>query len=118
MTSLYIQCDSCKHMIHLPSSKKRTPRGMSYEVNRRSVYASASLGIGHKGLTQFCAFLNMPPPVCHDSYQMHLKQISQASVDHAQENMKSAVACVKSTLKDGGDVSDDDDVNDCMMKHV
>lgn len=45
MTSLYIQCDSCKHMIHLPSSKKRTPRGMSYEVNRRSVYASASLEI-------------------------------------------------------------------------
>jgi len=44
---------------------------------------------------------------------MHLKQISQASVDHAQENMKSAVACLKSTLKDGGDVSDDDDENDC-----
>ena len=86
---------------------------MSYEVNRRSVYASASLGIGHKGLSKFCAFLNMPPPVRHDSYQMHLKQISQASVDHAQENMKLAVTRVKSTLKDGGDVSDDDDENDC-----
>ena len=42
MTSLYIQCAST---IHLPSSKKWTPRGMSYEVNRRSVYASALLEI-------------------------------------------------------------------------
>ena len=40
-------------------------------------------------------------------------RFSQASVDHAQENVKSAVACVKSTLKDSGDVSDDDDENDC-----
>ena len=53
---------------------------MSYEVNKRSVYAAASLGLGHKGLTQFCAFLNLPPPVHHDSYQMHLKQISEARV--------------------------------------
>ena len=80
MTSFYIQCDKCKHMIHLSSSKKQTPRGMSYEVNRRSVYTTASLGLGHKGLSQFCGFMNMPPPVHHDSYQMHLKQISQASI--------------------------------------
>ena len=113
MTSLYIQCNKCKNMIHLPTSKKRTPRGLSYEVNRRSVYAAASLGLGHKGLSQFCAFLNMPLLVHHDSYQMHLKQISEASVAaHAEENIKSAVSRVKSTLKDSGDVSDDDDEND------
>ena len=111
MSSLYIQCNDCKHMIHVPTSKKRVPRGMSYEINRRSVYAAASLGLGHKGLSQFCAFMNMPPPIHHDSYQMHLKQISQASVDLAAENMKSAVKCVKTKLKDGGDVSDDE--NDC-----
>ena len=112
MTSFYIQCDNCKHMIHLPSSKKRTPRGLSYEVNWRSVYAAASLGLGHKGLSQFCGFLNMPPPVHHDSYQIHLKQISEASITHAEENMKSAVSRLKSTLKDGGDVTDDDDNDD------
>ena len=33
------------------------------------------------------------------------------SVAHAEENMKSAVSRVKSTLKDSGDVSDDDDEN-------
>lgn len=112
MSSLYIQCGDCKHMINVPTSKKRTPRGMSYEVNRRSVYAAASLGLGHKGLSQFCAFLNMPPPIHHDSYQMHLKQISQASVDLATENMKSAVNRVKTKLKDSGDMSDDEE-NDC-----
>ena len=85
---------------------------MSYEVNRRFVYAAASLGLGHEGLTQFCAFLNLPPPVHHYLYQMHLKQISEASVAHAEENMKSAVSRVKSTLKDSGDVSDGDDEND------
>ena len=114
MTSLYIWCNKCKNMIHMhamPTSKKRTPRGMSYEVNRRSIYAAASLGLGHKGLSQFCAFLSMPPPVHHDSYQM---QISEASVAHAEENMRSAVSRLKSTLKDSGDVSDDenDDKND------
>lgn len=90
-------------MIHIPTFKKWTPREMSYEVNRRSVYAAASLGLGHKGHSQFCAFLNMPPPVHHDSYQMHLKQISEASVAHAEENMKSAVSHLKSTLKYSGE---------------
>ena len=108
MTSLYISCNKCKNMIHLPTSKKRTPRGLL-----RFVYAAASLGLGHKGLSQFCAFLNMPLLVHHDSYQMHLKQISEASVAaHAEENIKSAVSRVKSTLKDSGDVSDDDDESD------
>ena len=85
------------------------PQGNVIEVN---VYAAASLGLGHKGLTQFCAFLNLLPPVHHYLYQMHLKQISEASVAHAEENMKSAVSRVKSTLKDSGDVSDGDDEND------
>ena len=76
------------------------------------MYAAASLGLGHKGLSQFCGFLNMPPPVHHDSYQIHLKQISEASITHAEENMKSAVSHLKSTLKDGGDVTDDDDNDD------
>ena len=81
--------------IHVPTSKKRVPRGMSCEVNRRSVYAVASLGLGHivKCLSQFCAFLNMPPLIHHDSYQIYLKQISQASVNLAAENMKSTVTC-------------------------
>ena len=56
----------------------------------------------------------MLPPIHdhHDSYQMHLKQISQASVDLATENMKSAVNRVKTKLKDSGDMSDDEE-NDC-----
>lgn len=55
----------------------------------------------------------MPPPVHHDSYQMHLKQISQASVAHAEDNMMLAVKRVKSKLKDSGDMSDNDEENDC-----
>lgn len=54
----------------------------------------------------------MPPPVHHDSYQMHLKQIGEASVAHAEENMKSAISRLKSTLKDSGDISDDDENDD------
>lgn len=34
MTSLYIQSNDCKYMLNVATSKKRTPRGMSYEVNR------------------------------------------------------------------------------------
>ena len=113
MTSLYIQCDKCKNMIHIPISKKPTPRGMSYELNG-SVYTAVLLG--HKGLSLFCAFFNVPPPVHHDSYQMHLKQISEASVAHAEENMKSAVSCPKSTLKDSGHVSDDYDGRDVYAR--
>ena len=88
MSNLYIQCNDFKHMIHIPTSKKRVPREMSYEFNTRSVYAAASLRLGLKGLSHFCAFMNMPPPIHHDSYKMHLKQISQASVDLVAENIK------------------------------
>ena len=54
----------------------------------------------------------MPAPITADSYQMYLKQSSEASVAHAEENMKSAVSHVKNTLKDSGDVSDDDGESD------
>ena len=59
--------------------------------------------------------MNMPPPVHHDLYQMHLKQISQASIAHAEQDMQSAVARMKSTLKDSGDVSDDDENDEACV---
>ena len=56
--------------------------GGAHEVNRRSVLASQKLGLA--GLTDFCARMNLPPPVTKQSFNEHLIQIEKAAVEHAK----------------------------------
>lgn len=40
----------------------------NYEINIRAVMASRENGMGHKGLSTFCNFMNMPKPMNYSSY--------------------------------------------------
>ena len=60
----------------------------AFEVNRRSVLAS--LSIGRAGLIKFCADMDLSPPVHKEPYNAHLKNIETASVETAKNVMQNA----------------------------
>ena len=69
--------------------------GGSHEVNRRAVLAYQ---FGHAGLKNFCAGMNLPPPPAKNAYNEHLRQIEQASTNHAEQTMKDAVKRLKDKI--------------------
>lgn len=70
--------------------------GGAHEVNRRSVLASQKLG--QAGLTDFCARMNLPPPVTKKSFNELLIQIEKAAVEHAKVQMQDAARSLKQQL--------------------
>ena len=58
------------------------------EANRRAVLSSHQFG--HAGLANFCAGMNLPPPLAKKAYNEHLKQIEQAGKSNAEKIMKDA----------------------------
>ena len=80
---LFLKCSICNHETDLKTSKKLGGvGGGAHEVNRRSVLASQKLGQAR--LTDFCARMNLPPPVTKKSFNEHLIQIEKAAVEHAK----------------------------------
>ena len=80
--------------------------GGAHNVNRRSVLAS----LGQSGLTNFCAAMNLPPPVTKKAYNEHLIQIENATIGNAEQQMQDAARRVKEKVD--GEQPDDivDDV--------
>ena len=67
---LYLECSICEAQTPLMTSKRLGGRGGgAHEVNRRAVLASPQMG--HAGLSQFCAGMNLPPPVTKKAYNDH-----------------------------------------------
>lgn len=63
----------------------------AYEVNRRSVYAMRSIGVGLSGLKKFCGVMNMSPPVTAGTYNIINKHILDAVKNAAKDSMELAV---------------------------
>ena len=79
---LFLKCSVCQHETELRTSKRLGGiGGGAHEVNRRSVLASQKLG--RAGLADFCARMNLCPPVNKKSYNDHLIQIEKAVIEHA-----------------------------------
>ena len=86
---LFLRCSICKHESPLKTSKRLGGvGGGAHEVNRRSVLASQKLG--QAGLNDFCARMNLPPPVTKKSYNDHLVQIEKVAFEHAKHQMQDA----------------------------
>ena len=89
--ALFLKCSECQVVTPLLTSQRLGGRGGgSHEVNRRAVMASYHFG--HAGLSQFCAVMNLPPPVAPEAYNKHLIQIERASKIQAEEVMNDAAA--------------------------
>ena len=72
--SLFLKCTACDVETPLSTSKRLGGKGGGpREVNRRAVLSSHQFG--HAGLANFCAGMNLPPPLAKKAYNEHLKQI-------------------------------------------
>lgn len=60
------------------------------EVNRRSVYAFKSLGLGYSNYKEFCALMDFPTPVASTTFDRGVDEINEASTQVAEESMKQA----------------------------
>lgn len=74
MSSLNIECDSCKNVEVLDTSDSVSRRGTSYDVNRRMVYSSIEIGCGYEGLVTLSSILNMPC-MTKRAYRIQLENI-------------------------------------------
>ena len=86
---LVMKCELCQHETLLHTSKRLGGRGGgAFEVNRRSVISSHQFG--RVGLSNFCAGMNLPPPVTKKAYNDHLIQIEKVATKNAETQMQEA----------------------------
>ena len=76
-------------------SSSKVGTSQAFEVNRKIVLASRNIGVGHQGLVQFTAVMNMPPPMNENSYRDSVDAVRKAAQNVCQQSMRSAVENVK-----------------------
>ena len=94
--SMLLRFTLCNHKTPLETSPKVSPslhlqkkkKSKVYDINICSVLASFANGIGHSGLKQLCADLNLHPPVQRLSFNNITKLISKATDLAVQEELK------------------------------
>jgi hypothetical protein len=59
-SDLSLQCNKCDESFQFQTSSNITPKGKSFDVNRRAVYYAVESGCGFEGLQSFCSMMNMP----------------------------------------------------------
>ena len=104
MSSLNIECDSCKNVEVLDTSDSVSRRGTSYDVNRRMVYSSIEIGCGYEGLLTLSSILNMPC-MTKSTYHIQLENILEVLESECKDEMKRVGVNVRETvLKENGEV--------------
>ena len=78
--------------------------GQGYEINRRMVLASVTVGNGLSSLRSMCADLNMPNPMAQYTFEDHLSAVKLATEAAAEQTMDLAASELRNAL----DVQDDD----------
>ena len=110
-SSLYVECSNCKKRIFLPTSKNITDKGNSYDINRRTVFASLELGIGFNGLETFCAHLDLKCLGDKSCYKQ-LDTMSNIIEKDTLEEMTSAGLRLRKVLQ-----KDDQNVTDKTVRY-
>lgn len=84
----------CKFFEKFYSSSK-VGTSQAFEVNRKIVFASRNIGVGHQGLVKFAAVMNMSTPMNENSYRDSVDAVRKAAQTVCQQSMRSAVENVK-----------------------
>lgn len=71
VSQLSLVCSRCRHSTPLPTSRQRTKKGQSYDVNRRAAYAMGEIGGSRAMMVDFCSIFNMPAPPNPSSWSHH-----------------------------------------------
>ena len=87
---LYICCSVCSFGEPFRTSPCTRDNIQVMDVNRRATLASTDLGMGHQGLIDLCALLNMPPPLVKSTFSSHLKTLRNAIDTVTEDDMSRA----------------------------
>ena len=95
-TLMILNCTGkkCKFLEKFYSSL-RVGTSQAFEVNRRIVLASRSIGVGHQGLVKFAGTMNMNPPMNENSYRDNVDAVRKAAQTVCQQSMRAAAEDVK-----------------------
>ncbi|XP_034256368.1 uncharacterized protein LOC117654216 [Thrips palmi] len=64
-----------------------TDNNVIAEANRRAVFSTRAVGVGHEGLKTICALMDFPPPVSKPTYDKAIKIIHKSFQDEADMSM-------------------------------
>ena len=78
-------------------------KGQSYEINRRAVLASVTVGNGSAASQSMCADLNMPNPMAQHTFQEHLASIKSAGEVAAKQSIVIAAMELRNAMGVHGD---------------
>ena len=73
-------------------------------MNRATVLAFRSIGLGYSAAQKFCSIVNLPNPVGKRPWTRHTQAILKAAETLLEEEMNDAVFEVKNILRDVGDI--------------
>ena len=77
--------------------------GQSYEINRRAMLASVTVGNGSAASQSMCADLNMPNPMAQHTFQEHLASIKSAGEVPAKQSIDIAAMELRNSMDVHGD---------------
>ena len=96
-------CDKCGKSERMTRSRTHGERSQVYDINKRSIVAIRSIGLGLFSLEKFCAHLELPPPPQKKAYQLGLRKFHSVLLDESEKCMQRAAA-EEAELTNGTDV--------------
>lgn len=106
MSDLFLCCDGCDESTRLQTSINITPRGKSFDVNRRAVYHSIESGSGYEGLSSFCSIMNMPC-LSKNAYYKQVDTILDVLEGETKEELvRAGQRLRKLIMEENGDLDD------------
>jgi len=99
---LVIICEGCEkvYVNSCPIINK-----VSYEVNRRIIFAMRLLGIGLNGIIKFCAFMDLPRPIFQITYDIIVDNILVATEAVRTKCIKKAAENEKTISEEKGQMN-------------
>lgn len=103
-----LQCKRIDCKFHKNPKRFHTSQKSSrfYELNRATILAFRSIGCGYSAAQRFCSIVNLPDPVCKQSWSRHTQAILKAAETLLEEELNEAGFEVKKLLRDIGDIED------------
>ena len=96
---IVVPCDKCQET-EIPSCPYVKN---AYEIHRRIVLVMRLLGVGLRGITKFCAFMELPHPIFQSFYDQVVKNIDNATEDVFKNSISNAAKEEKTISAEKGD---------------
>ena len=99
-TPFSLRCGYCLNTVPLdrPAQTQTDGKHRFLDINRRIVLAFRSFGKGTAAMENFCALLNIPPPLSKRAFASHVQALKTALLELTATKLQEAVSELKSFL--------------------